>query len=120
MAAHEGTTGVGDGEGDGDGLGVGGGRGDVAGDGVGDGRAATGVVLPHATSRAMDANAHAPTLRLTGHRNDSGGMGVTDRTGDTGRTSLRPTVSRFLPPAETRHAPAFSPPAAPHRPGCAG
>src|SRR5260221_2399930 len=113
MAAHEGTTGVGDGEGDGDGLGVGLGLGDVDGDGVGDGRAATGVVLPHAASRAMDANAHAPTRRLTGHRNDSGGVGGTGLAGGTRRSSLRTTVSPALTPPGTPHCPACSTPAPP-------
>jgi hypothetical protein len=90
IAAHVGTSGVGDGTGDGLGVGLGDGLGDGEGEGDGDGlvRTATADVDPQADTTMTVASASSPTLRLTGHRNGKAWREVTDGPGDMRRTRI--------------------------------
>lgn len=84
MAAHVGTSGVGEGTGDGEGLGVGLGVGEGEGDGEGLRWTAAVVAEPQADTAITAASASSPTLRLTGHRNAEAWREVTDRPARTG------------------------------------
>jgi hypothetical protein len=88
IAAHGGTSGVGDGSVVGDGLGLALGDGEADGeiDGEAEGLGWTTAVAvdPQAETTMTEASASSPTLRLTGHSNDEAWREVTDRPVNTG------------------------------------
>jgi hypothetical protein len=95
IAAHGGTSGVGDGEGDGDGLGLSLGDGEGDGDGEGEGLVWTtaAAVEPQAETTRTVARASSPTLRLTGHSNEEAWLEVTNRRAGTAHKNRTKAMS---------------------------